>query len=57
MVILILALVWKTQAPLKVSTFGWTALLGGILTIDNLWRIDEFSMCLADTKLADHLLL
>ena len=30
--------VWKPCVPSKINFFVWTASLGGVLTIDNLWK-------------------
>ena len=51
-----------TKAPPRLIVFGWTALLGGILTMDNLRRrkvivVNACSMCLANEESIDHLLL
>ena len=31
-------MVWKSKVPLRVAFFSWTAVLGKILTTDNLWN-------------------
>ena len=31
-------LVWSSKVPSRVAFFSWTAALGKILTIDNLWK-------------------
>eukprot|EP00268_Persea_americana_P022762 TRINITY_DN2257_c1_g1_i1.p1 TRINITY_DN2257_c1_g1~~TRINITY_DN2257_c1_g1_i1.p1 ORF type:complete len:113 (-),score=8.22 TRINITY_DN2257_c1_g1_i1:477-815(-) len=53
---------WSTKALPRVIAFGWTALLGGILTMDNLRRrkvivVNACSMCLANEESIDHLIL
>ena len=50
------------KAPPRGIAFGWTALLGGILTMDNLKRrlvviVNACLMCLAGEESIDHLLL
>lgn len=54
--------IWRTKAPLKVAFFAWTAVLGKILTLDNLRKkrvivIDRCCMCKMNGKTVDHLLL
>ena len=53
---------WRIKAPPRVIAFGWSALLGGILTMDNLRRrrvlvVNACPMCLSDEESIDHLLL
>lgn len=53
---------WKSKASPRVAGFGWSALVGGILTMDNLcWQctvvINACPKCLVDAKSIDHLLL
>eukprot|EP00268_Persea_americana_P012878 TRINITY_DN15545_c0_g1_i6.p1 TRINITY_DN15545_c0_g1~~TRINITY_DN15545_c0_g1_i6.p1 ORF type:complete len:174 (-),score=24.45 TRINITY_DN15545_c0_g1_i6:44-565(-) len=53
---------WSMKAPPRVIAFGWSALLGGILTMDNLQRrrmvvVNACPMCLVDEESIDHLLL
>ena len=53
---------WSMKAPPRVMAFGWTALLGGIKTMDNLRRqrvpiVNACPMCLAGEESIDHLLL
>ena len=53
---------WSTKAPPRVIAFGWSALLGGVLTMDNLRRrkvivVNACSMCLASEESIDPLLL
>jgi hypothetical protein len=31
--------IWKVKVPFRVSFFVWTAALGKILMLDNLWKI------------------
>lgn len=54
--------IWKIKAPARVIVFGWLALQGKILTLDNLhkWKtvvVNACPMCLADEESVDHLLL
>ncbi|GMP71099.1 hypothetical protein CsSME_00029647 [Camellia sinensis var. sinensis] len=54
--------IWALGSPTKVAFFVWTAILGRILTIDNLIRrqhvlVDWCCMCCRDAKTVDHLLL
>lgn len=56
-----LSTLWKIKASPRVIAFGWTALLGGILTMDNLRKrhqvlVNACPMCLAEESI-DHLLL
>ena len=53
---------WNMKAPPWVMAFGWTALLGGILTTDNPRRlqvtiINACPMCLAGEESIDRLML
>ena len=53
---------WKTKAPPRVLAFGWLALRGNILTMDNLRRhgvvlINACPLCLSAEETVDHLLL
>lgn len=62
MVALTLACLWKIKAPPRVLAFSWLALLGGILTMNNLWCrkrivVNVFLMFLGVAKSIDHLLL
>jgi hypothetical protein len=54
--------VWRTQAPLRVIFFVWSAALGKILTIDNLRKqhvivMNRCCMCKRSEETVDHLLL
>jgi hypothetical protein len=54
--------IWKVKVPVRVSFFAWTAALGRILTVDNLWKrglivVDWCSMCKRNGESIDHLLL
>lgn len=56
-----LSSIWALKAPPRVIAFGWIALRGEILTMDNLHRrkkiiVNACPMCLAD-EAVDHLLL
>ena len=53
---------WRIKTPPRVIGFGRLALLGGILTMDNLRRrrvmtVNACPMCLADEETVDHLLV
>jgi hypothetical protein len=53
---------WRTQAPSRAVFFAWSAVLGKILTLDNLKKrhvivIDRCCMCKRDGESVDHLLL
>eukprot|EP00268_Persea_americana_P004659 TRINITY_DN11508_c0_g1_i8.p1 TRINITY_DN11508_c0_g1~~TRINITY_DN11508_c0_g1_i8.p1 ORF type:complete len:235 (+),score=26.42 TRINITY_DN11508_c0_g1_i8:575-1279(+) len=53
---------WRMKAPPRVIEFGWSALLGGILTMDNLRRrrmlvVNACPMCLSDEETIAHLSL
>jgi hypothetical protein len=53
--------VWHTKAPSRVAFFTWTIVLGKILTIDNLRKmnlivINRCCMCKSDGETIDHLL-
>lgn len=52
---------WRIKAPPRIIAFGWSTLLGGILTMDNLRRrrvlvVNACPMCLSDEETIDHLL-
>ena len=54
--------VWKSKVPTSVAFFSWTAILGRILTIDNLRKqwvliIDWYCMCKSNGEFVNHLLL
>jgi hypothetical protein len=54
--------IWKAKVPLRVAFFSWTATLGRLLTIDNLWKrhlilVNWCCMCKQCGKSVDHLLL
>jgi hypothetical protein len=54
--------IWCTKVPLKVAFFAWAAVLGKILTVDNLKKrrvivIDRCCMCKKNGEFVDHLLL
>jgi hypothetical protein len=54
--------IWKPKVPPQVVVFVWTAVMGRILTIDNLRRrtilvVDWCCMCKRSGELIDHLLL
>ena len=54
--------VWKSLVPSKINFFVWTAVLGKVLTIDNLRKrqlllIDWCCMCKASGESIDHLFL
>ena len=54
--------VWKSCVPSKINFFVWTAILGKVLTIDNLRKrrlmlIDWCCMCKANGESIDHLFL
>lgn len=54
--------VWKIKALPRVLAFGWLALKGGILTMDNLRRqkrivVNACTLSLANEETVDHLLL
>ncbi len=54
--------VWKPLVPSKINFFVWTASLGKILMIDNLWKrrlvlLDWCYMCKANGESIDHLFL
>lgn len=53
---------WKSKVPLRVVAFGWLALRGSILTMDNLsckrrFVVNAFPVCLEAEEKMDHLLL
>ena len=53
---------WKSKVPTRVAFFSWTAILGRILTIDNLRKrrvliIDWCCMCKSNGESVSHLLL
>lgn len=53
---------WRLKIPPRVMVFGWLALRGGILTIDNLRRLRNITvnacpLCLAVEETIGHLLL
>jgi hypothetical protein len=55
-------IIWKSKIPLRVAFFVWTAVLGKILTIDNLRKkniiVTEWCcMCKKSGESIDHLLL
>ena len=55
-------IIWKSRAPPRVASFVWTASLGRIMTIDNLWKrhvliLDWCCMCKKGGETVDHLLL
>ena len=55
-------LVWSSKVPSRVAFFSWTAVLGNILTTDNLWKrhffiLDWCCMCKIWGESMDHLLL
>lgn len=57
-----LSRIWKMKAPPRVVAFGWLALHGGILTMDNLRCrkkiiVNACPMCLEDDESVDHLLI
>jgi hypothetical protein len=54
--------IWKSKAPTRVAFFVWTAVLGKILTLDNLRKkniiVTEWCcMCKHSGKSSNHLLL
>jgi hypothetical protein len=54
--------VWRTQAPSRAAFFAWSAVLGKILTVDNLRKrhiiiVDKCCLCKRDGESVDHLLL
>lgn len=54
--------IWKMNAPPRVVAFGWIALCGGILTMNNLScgkriMVNACPVCLVDEETVDHLLL
>ena len=54
--------VWRSKVPPRVASFSWTATLGKILTIENLWYkgvaiVDWCYMCKKSEELVNHLLL
>ena len=54
--------IWEQKVPSKVAFFVWIAVLGTILTIDNLRKkkvliLDWFCMCKSNGESVDHLLL
>lgn len=56
------ASLWSIKAPPRVIAFRWTAILGGILTMDNLQRprviiVNAYPMCLAVEESIDHLMI
>lgn len=56
------ASLWSIKAPPRVMAFGWTALLGRTLTMDNIRRreliiVNACPMCLAVEESIDHFLL
>ena len=53
---------WKPKMPPKVSLYIWTAALGKILMIYNLWKrwvmvIDQCCMCKKDGEMINHLFI
>ena len=53
---------WRSKVPPRVAFFSWTASLGKILTIENLWYkgvavVDWCFMCKKSGELVNHLLL
>ena len=55
-------MVWQSKVPPRVAFFSWTAALGKILTIDNLWKrhlvvLEWCFMCKRCGESVDHLLL
>ena len=53
---------WKFKVPPRVAVFGWLALHGRILNLDNLRRrkiiiVNACPLCLASEETVDHLLL
>jgi len=54
--------VWQTQAPTQAAYFGWSAVLGKILALNNLRKryvilVDRCCMCKRNGESVDHLLL
>jgi hypothetical protein len=54
--------VWRTQAPSRAAFFAWSAVLGKILTTENLRKrkiiiVDRCYLCKRDGETVDHLLL
>ena len=54
--------IWQTKTPLRVAFFVWTAVLGKILTLDNLRKrqlimINICCLCKLDGETVDHILL
>jgi hypothetical protein len=54
-------IIWKSKVPPRVAFFAWTAVLGKILTMDNLRKnitvIEWCYMCKKSDESIDHLLL
>ena len=55
-------MVWQSKVPPGVAFFSWTATLGQILTMDNLWKrhiavLECCFMCKMRGELVDHHLL
>lgn len=58
----VVADIWKVKAPARVVAFGWLALQGKILAMDNLQKrkmivVNACPICLTDEESVDHLLL
>lgn len=54
--------IWTLKAPSRVIAFGWTVILGRILTMNNLQErkkilVNGCLMCLAEAETVNHLLL
>ena len=54
--------IWKSKTPSRVAFFSWTAALGKILTIHNLWKkkmllLDWCYNCECNGESVNHLLL
>jgi hypothetical protein len=54
--------VWRTKVPLRVGFFVWSAALGKIFTMDNLWKqlvivVDRCCMCKRNGESVDHIFL
>jgi len=54
--------VWRTEVPLRVASFAWSATLNIILIMDNLRKqhlivVDMYCMCKTNEESIDHLLL
>jgi hypothetical protein len=54
--------IWRTKAPPRVAFFVWSAVLGKILTLDNLMKknmvlVNRYGMCKNDEESIDHLFL